>query len=309
MFTSNIPSALRTAACATALSLSLAVPLTAETITGKQSQFVEDAGGSQRINFSGKLRMLSQRIPAAACNLNAGVDPDGSRAILEAAMAEFDSILYALEFGDVNLGIYGAEERRRTLRVIEEVHAKMDPLEDALKAIGDGVPSDESIQSLADGNMEVLEMAKLLVDEITGEYANPVALSQSDAITIDIAGRQRMLTQMVSKDVCLAMSGVNATSSRTSLPKTMAMFEVSLGALENGMEQVGIQPPPNEDIAFGLAQVRSHWMSVQHYLAAVDAGESLSDEQRATVFLGLNKTMAQMNTVVGQYSAASKMNF
>jgi len=37
------------------------------------AQFLEDIGASERINLSGKLRMLSQRMPAAACNEHAGV--------------------------------------------------------------------------------------------------------------------------------------------------------------------------------------------------------------------------------------------
>jgi len=38
-------------------------------------QFVQDSGASERINFSGKLRMLSQKIVATSCYAQAGIAP------------------------------------------------------------------------------------------------------------------------------------------------------------------------------------------------------------------------------------------
>jgi len=293
-------------ACALCAALISAPAVQANTA---QTGFVEDSGASQRIDLSGKLRMLSQRIPAAACALRSGVAPDESRALLENSVNEFNAILFALEFGNDDMGVFGAEERPRTLRVIQEVHAKFDPIQTALNATADGVPSDEAIQILADQNGAVLEMAKLLVVEISGQYSNPVALLQSDAMAIDIAGRQRMLTQKVSKDVCQIATGVNPTSSREALSGTVQIFEASLGALRNGMESVGLEQPPTEEIAAGLDRVQADWMEVKAHIDAVDAGEAISDEERAVVFVGLNKTMADMNKVVGMYSEASKLGY
>lgn len=272
-----------------------------------QVNFVEDSGGSQRIDFAGKLRMLSQRIPAAACNLNAGIAPDESKALLEGSIAEFDKILTALTVGDDAMGIFGAEERRRTTRVIEEVRVKLAPMLAALENSVDGVPQDDAIQVIADHNMEVLEMTKLLVAEVSGEYANPVALLQSDVLALDIAGRQRMLTQKASKEICFIMSDVNASASQEVLGSTINTFEVSLDALRNGMPEVGLQPAPNGDIAQGLDQVKEDWATIRGHIDAVMGGDALSPEDRAAVFVGLNTTMSDMNRVVGLYSDASKL--
>lgn len=271
--------------------------------------FVEESGGSARINLAGKLRMLSQRIPAAACAVKAGLVADESQAVLDGAVAEFHQILAALEFGDDSIGVFGAEERARTLRVIQELHTKFDPIEAALEDSVAGVPSDAAMQIIADNNTAVLEMAKLLVVEISGEYASPVALRQSDAMAIDIAGRQRMLTQQISKYSCQISSGLNATSSRDTLASTVQIFEASLQALRNGMPTVGLEEPPTDEIAAGLDVVKSDWLEVKTHIDAIDAGENLSDADRAAIFVGLNTTMADMNKVVGMYSDASKLGF
>lgn len=295
---------IKSLAGAAALTMVLAAPIQADTSSG---QFVQDVGGSQRINLSGKLRMLSQRIPAAACNLNAGVVPEESAAVLHGAVAEFDRILAALELGDTELGIIGAEESSRTLRVIQEVHSRFDPLEAALDDTVGGVPTDATVEILAGSNMDVLEIVKMLVFEISTAYANPAALLQSDAIVIDIAGRQRLLTQKASKEICLILSDIDAASAQETLGTTINMFEASLDALRNGMVDAGINPPPNDDIVQGLQQVHANWFAIKDQLDAISAGQTLSDDARATVFTALNKTMAEMNSVVGMYSEASKL--
>lgn len=279
-----------------------------ETNTLENANFVERTGGDQRINFSGKLRMLSQRMPAAACNLHAGVVPTSSRTALNAAVEEFDTILDALEFGDDSLGIFGPEDRVRTLRVIQEVHTKLTPIKEALATETGETLSSDTVTILADQNMALLDIAKLLVSELSGQYSNPVALVQSDAMAIDIAGRQRMLTQKMSKEVCLALSDINADEARAALQSTMNMFEVSLGALQNGMEQVGITPPPNAEIASGLVTVETEWRMVRGFVDTVLSGGTLDEEQRGLVFDGLSATLREMNTVVGMYATASQQN-
>ena len=272
-----------------------------------KAQFLEDIGASERINLSGKLRMLSQRIPAAACVHHAGLVTEQSKAVLHAAVEEFDTIIAALEFGDENLNIIGAEERRLTLAAIADLHNAYDPLHVALDDIETTGGTDEEVLELAEHNMEVLEAAKLLVSEISGQYADPTALLQSDALTIDIAGRQRMLTQKMSKEVCLITSGIYADASLETLGGTMNMFETSLNALVFGMEAAGIKPAPTDEIQVGLEKVQADWSEVRAYVETVATGGSIDDETRAMIFTGLNKTMADMNAVVGMYSENSKL--
>ena len=99
-------------ACAVCAALTIAPAAYANAAQITQASFVEDTGASQRIDLSGKLRMLSQRIPAAACALKAGVAPDESRALLDNSLGEFEAILAALEFGN--------DDRQHTTRLCLE---------------------------------------------------------------------------------------------------------------------------------------------------------------------------------------------
>lgn len=268
-----------------------------------------DLGASERIDYAGRLRMLSQRIPAATCNLNAGVEPGASRALQKSAITEFKRILTALEFGDRELGILGVEKRSRTLKAIKEVHRSFDPLHLAANTAQDGVPSAIAVKMTAGYSSKVLESAKRLVAEVSTEYSMPASLLQADAVTLDIAGRQRMLTQKMSNEICQILSQVNVSASRAALIETIRLFEVTHDALRHGESVIGIKPAPTPEIEQGLDQVKAEWTSIKSYIDVVVAGSELSQRDRASVFNGLNQTMADMNRVVRLYSKNSKLGY
>ncbi len=292
------------------ISVGFATPMQAQALTPEQLQMIqyrEDTGASQRIDLSGKLRMLSQRIPAAACNYTAGIESATSNTVMNAAIAEFDAIMHALEFGDETLGVIGVEERRKTIVGLGKLRELWEPMRDTANQIGTGGGTAETVATLAEQSADVLKMAQRIVSEISGQYSDPTALLQSDAITIDIAGRQRMLTQRMSKNVCLIASGMTVVAAIEELNDAAQMFDISLGALRSGMDDAGIVPPPTADISAGLAIVLADWGTIQPIVARAAAGEVLDDEQRSIMFNGANTMTGHMNTVVGMYSDASKM--
>lgn len=272
-----------------------------------KAQFIEDIGASQRIDFSGKLRMLSQRIVAAGCNYAAGIDTTRSGAVLDATATEFQKIVDALEFGDPDLGIIGAEERRRTQVGISKLRELWNPTYVTAQQIVDGDKTSETVATLAAQSAPLLEMAKLLVTEISGQYSDPTALLQADALIIDIAGRQRMLAQRISKNVCLASMEINTETAVNELTTASHLFETSLMALRHGMEAAGVKAPPNEEIAVGLDVVIEDWDGIKPIVEQVIAGNDIDGEQREIMFNGSLMMTGDMNKVVGMYSEASKL--
>lgn len=269
--------------------------------------FVEDVGASERINFSGKLRMLSQRIPAAACYSHAGIEQEKSADLLKAATAEFDLIINGLQFGEPKLGIKGEETDRRVLIDIEKLHTVWDPLHVEIKDIVETGGSDEEVQHIAHVSHDVLDVAKHLVSVLVGEYSDPTALLQTDAMTIDIAGRQRMLAQRISKNVCLIASGFDTERALKELAGARSIYDASANALRFGMPEAGINATRHEDILTALDSVLSLWAESQPLLDAAAAGETLNAEQQSFVYNAMNSLTGQMNKIVGMYNDASKL--
>ena len=282
------------------------LPAQAQNATIIPAVVTVNESAEERINNSGKLRMLSQRVASAACHLSSGVDVDGATALLNGAIVEFDRILAALEFGDPQMNIQGAETRRKTIAGIHAVRDLWAPLEAAADAIVAGNAANADLDYILEQNMAVLAAAQLLVEELTDQYVNPNAATRATLMSIDIAGRQRMLTQKMSKETCIIASGDETLETRAELERTVQIFEASLQALRFGMPEVGIQPPPNETIYEGLSSVLNNWTDVKTYMDEVVAGGELDDVAQAQKFQALNQTMTDMNVVVGLYTQAAR---
>lgn len=268
---------------------------------------VSDVGASERINVAGQLSTLSQRIIGSACNLNSGVTVRESQAILQISADQFSRINDALLYGNRSFGILGEETRARTLRVMEDLDTAWSPLLETARATPVNANENDRIQSLAEQSEPLLETANILVAEITGQYADPVALLHADALLIDLAGRQRMLAARMSKDVCLIASGITVDAAKADLAESSVLFGDTLTALRNGMPHVGVRPPPTERIAEGLQYVVEEWDAIQPFLARATAGEVLDGAERQRVYFAFLGIESRMNNVVTAYDKNSKL--
>lgn len=264
----------------------------------------KDDGAAAHINLAGKLRMLSQKVPAAACQAAGGIGTEYAMGVLKDATAEVDTIIDALEFGNPDLGMPNPEERRLTLAAIGKVRAAWVPLHKVADHVLDGSALNEEIDLVQGESIDLLEAAKALVVEEVGQYSNPSEMAAAESFLIDVAGRQRMLIQMMSKTACLTLTHHSGEAASKSLESTMAIFEATLGALQNGMESVGIRKPPTDEIAAGLVEVTVQWSALKPFLTDILGGTEVDTETAATQFRALNVMMGQMNKVVGMYTNA-----
>lgn len=291
-----------------ALLMIATTPLHADDAMVQAISVTQEENAQERINFSGKLRMLSQRIPSAACHFNRGIETAGAGALLDGATAEFEQILTALEFGDEDLNVINPETRRKTLASIHALRELWEPFKAAADAVTAGTAGEAEFDYLLNQNMAVLGAAQLLVEELVKQYSNPNAATRSSLMLIDISGRQRMLTQKMSKETCIIGSAYQTPETRSNLEGTTQIFEASLEALRFGMPAVGIGPPPNPEIAQALDDVLENWTRVKPLIMEVTVSGALDDADHAVKFVGLNATMANMNTVVGMYAGAAQPN-
>lgn len=271
-----------------------------------QTQQADDVGGQERISFSDKLGMLSQHIPTAGCHLAKGIAAEGSLRMLGSAITEFETILTALEYGDPSLNINGPEQRRKTVAQIQAVRDAWQPLKAAAEAMVAGDTSDETLQVILDENMNVLNASQNLVSEVTAQYSNPADLVQADGFLISIAGRQRMLTQTISKESCVLTSSQRTPETAEALDAAITTFGNSLVALRDGMPSVGVRPPPTAEIGEGLEVATGQWDAVVPILETLLAGSEIDNEAAARKFRELNMLMVTMNGVTAMYAASTK---
>ncbi len=289
--------------------LMAATPALATQDNPRPAGIIKDNGGSERIDYAGKLRMLSQRIPASACNAAAGIGGWEALGYLQASMGEYDRIMNALEFGDVFILIRTPERDRRVLARIDEMNTVWHPVRDEMRAMIENEKADAltAVSYATEAAPKLLDITQALVGDLIGEYADPTVLLAADAVSLDIVSRQRMLPQIISKSACMLAEDIYATEAREELRGAIDLYELALGALRNGMPEAGVTPPPTEEIAADLAEIAARWQSVRPLLERLESDGTLSREERETVYSEMNNLTAAMNEVSARYAKASKI--
>jgi Type IV pili methyl-accepting chemotaxis transducer N-term len=297
--------------------LALPAPLCAQSTAGNPSivdaatlaQLIEDKSGAERINISGRLRMLSQRMSSATCWLTAGGDAATYTKVTTDSVAEYDAILAALESGDEAMNIKGVEESRKVLAAIGAVKQEWAGFRSAVTGVTDGSAVEDGLAYVAAHNLDLLAKAQALVTEVSTLYANPAEMLLADALVIEIAGRQRMLTQRMAKESCAVVTGNAALGTAEGLGKTMKLYVASITALREGNETVGIKPPPTDDIKAALDAVWEGFQKVLPRLEAVQTGTLTGvNEESLSIPTDLQKLVGMMNDAMKLYTGAAKQN-
>ncbi|MCG3268686.1 type IV pili methyl-accepting chemotaxis transducer N-terminal domain-containing protein [Yoonia sp. I 8.24] len=268
-----------------------------------EAQYEIESDGADRIRVAGQLRTLTQQVAAASCALSTDISIDEAHDVLEHATQQFDQYIVALRDGDDTLHILHPETRRRTLEDIAHVAAEWDTIHGAVDSILLDGHDTESAHLIDDHNLELLELTTVLASDITGQYSHPYEITAADAMMIEIAGRQRMLTQKMAKDACEIWAGYHADAAREDLAQTVEVFENSLNALRYGLPAAGLQEAPNDKIRDDLDQLIARWETIKINEQTLIEGGTLTDDQKAAVFHDLEVELAELDHLLDDYKA------
>lgn len=133
----------------------------------------------------------------------------------------------------------------------------------------------------------------------------PPAFAQSDeaieaARRVNVSGRQRMLSQRISKAACFLNTGTETTGAPSQLADAVALFETSLQALLHGDENIGLGPEENPRIRKSLQRVVTDWVGFSHYLQEALEGGNVARPTLAAIDKSGLELLADMNSTVNQ---------
>ncbi|MEM8731827.1 MAG: type IV pili methyl-accepting chemotaxis transducer N-terminal domain-containing protein [Pseudomonadota bacterium] len=250
----------------------------------------------RKINIAGKQRMLSQRMAQAACFQAVGVKRKKQAAIMAQAQDAFANGLKALRYGSVELRINAI----RDLDALAELDV-VDGLWPAyFAALADGADDVAGLDEVSAQSGPILTAANAVV--VALEATNTDASVGAELVRlVNVAGRQRMLTQRAAKEFCLIAAGVNVDDNRKALSDTLALFERSLNGLMYGDADMGLVEAPTDDILMQLAFTADLWNTVRApFQKAVDIGRAGSIE-RLTVVVNIDAVLKAADEAVWMY--------
>ena len=252
----------------------------------------EDNILKKTINLSGKERMLTQNMTKLALQSSLNIQRDKSRKALKEVADLYGKTLNGFKNGDSDLGLKAATNKK-VKEQIAVVEKAWKPFYEAVNKIVDGKDKDgKAIKYVVANNEELLKLSNDLVEAYESSNTSVNYLEKARLHVVNIAGRQRMLTQKMTKEKLLILKGQKEYESK--LTKTVKLFDTSLTALIKGDKSQDITKPTNEKIIKQLKVVSKLWAE----LKPLYEKKKNSVKELAIIITKNGTLLREMNTMV-----------
>lgn len=251
------------------------------------------------INLAGKQRMLTQKMSKEVMLIAKGVDVDANKANLQKTAGLFDKTLKGLVNGDADLGLPKTTDAGilSQLAKVSELWAGFKPNVDAVLG---GTTDKGVLEKVAAQNLPLLKNMNNAVQMYTKMSGSD--LDPAMATTINLAGKQRMLTQKMTKELLLVANGIDADANKANLQKTAGLFERTLKGLFDGDVELGLPGTKDPGIRAQLEKVQGLWADYKPVLDKVDtSAEGLAKAAKLNLPL-----LKEMNKAVKMYEKSVK---
>ena len=253
--------------------------------------------GKQRVAVAGRQRMLSQSIAKSKCLaiLHPNVvtyDRDS-----EQAASQFSAASKVLREGG---GTYDfpPEVSPKVLDVLSEMQAVFES--SPLSQSSSGSTGSASVRSLAESSAQVLEAAKAATSVVRKYHASSSA-HPAKIRTVDMAGRQRMLTQKLAKDVCFLAMGYRSQETVASISGTLDLFESSMEALVSGDYELRIPEQSSPIIRQAFRAYLDDWSPIHARLQTIVLRGTATPQDAIEVADDLDGALKRMQRIVEMY--------
>jgi len=211
----------------------------------------------KRINRSGKQRMLTQRMTKLALLISLNIDKDKNQKSLLKFANLYNDTLAEFKAGKTDLGF----TKEATLKIDKQIIIVEKLWKDFLsnvKTLADGKDKgDKALDYLTSHNKPLLKESNILVSLYEKSNTSQNYMEKAMVKIVNLAGRQRMLTQKMTKEKLMCVKGKKEY--KKSLIKTIKLFDDSLDTLMNGNPAEQISKPSNKKIKDQLAKVKILW--------------------------------------------------
>ena len=206
------------------------------------------------INLSGRQRMLTQKMSKEMLLIANNIDAEANRANLEKTAKLFDTTLAGLRDGNAEMGL-PATEGKVTLRQLAKINKLWDEFNMVVTEVVKGGSVD--IAKVAELNLPLLKNMNTAV-RLYEKEAKKVT-GKSAGVVINLAGKQRMLTQKMSKEMSLVALNHDAENNKTNLRSTASLFDRTLKGLLDGDNDLELPGTKDQAIRAQLTVVADLW--------------------------------------------------
>ncbi|MEM7619709.1 MAG: type IV pili methyl-accepting chemotaxis transducer N-terminal domain-containing protein [Pseudomonadota bacterium] len=213
---------------------------------------------NRAINLAGKQRMLTQKMSKEALLVALEINQDENLQNLKQTRDLFDKTIIGLKDGDTDLGLDKTKKPkiRKQLSKVQKLWKGFDAA--ITKIINNKSVSSFEVDTIAQLNLPLLKEMNRGVKFYETSAASS-GVNQALAKAINLSGRQRMLTQKMSKEFYLVAYGHNADQNRDKLIGTVTLFGTILNGLIDGNAKLGLPAAPTPELKEQLLKVKKIW--------------------------------------------------
>ncbi len=257
---------------------------------------------AHEINLAGRQRMLTQKMSKEIILIALNVEPKRNRERLKKTSDMFDQTINGLSRGDKALNLSGATDPS----IISQIKKIKKHWEKFNKHVQSTIKSKtikkDSLLYIINENISLLSQSHKLVllykQSITRELA-PVEKNLRNII--DLAGKQRMLTQKMTKEKILIIGGLKVEDNKKLLLKSVALFDRTLNGLIKGDKNLKLPGVTDPDLKRQLLRVKSIW----NELKPLYKKDNISNQELATIVDKNIPLLKEMDKAVNMFENIS----
>jgi len=264
------------------------------------------------VNLSGKQRMLTQKMSKEMLLIAKGIDAAANRENLKKTAALFDKTLKGLVNGDSDLKLVKTGNPK-AVKQLGKVSKIWSGFKKNVAAVLAGDTSKELLEKIAVTNLTLLKNMNHAVKIFEGQAKNMGGVSNPFglATTLNLSGKQRMLTQKMTKELLLVANGIEPEKNKINLKKTASLFERTLKGLMDGDSNLELPGTTDPVIRSQLVTIQKLWNDYKPLIENVALGES-NDVPMDVLVKAANLNLPllrEMNRAVKMYEQSVKQDF
>ena len=255
------------------------------------------------INLAGRQRMLTQKMSKEMLLVAKGIEAEANRASLAKTAELFDTTLKGLRDGSAELGL-PPTENAVTRKQLGKVEGLWQSFHAVVKQVVGG--GDVDIAKVSELNLPLLKNMNTAVRLYEKEASK--ATGKSAGIVINLAGKQRMLTQKMSKEILLVSLQHDEDGNKSNVRNTASLFDRTLKGLKDGDADLELPKTDDAAIRAQLDTVSELWAKFKPLVdkgGAVDGGALSTSELKKIAELNL-PLLKEMNKAVKMYEQAEQ---
>ena len=242
----------------------------------------EENSLKKTINLSGKQRMLTQLMTKLSLQIDMNIQKKENLKKLKKTSELYDSTLKDLK----------KTTNKKVLKVIALVEKAWTPFYGEVNHLIEGKKSKEALKYIIDENGNLLNLSNDLVKAFEATNSSGNYLEKARLHIVNVAGRERMLTQKMTKEKLLVVKGEEKYGAK--LKETMNLFDNSLKLLIKGDTKKMISKPSNEKIVAQLKVVTKLWSE----LKPLYEKKKNSSKELAMIIMKNPLLLKEMNSMV-----------